>query len=58
MDPDKFCQSILLAKKAAGEQGNWISVYGFNEWFESGAIEPTNEFGLQFLESLKEAVGN
>lgn len=55
-DPKGFYQAILLAKELAGGHGNWISIYGFNEWFESGAIEPTNEFGLQFLETLKGAV--
>ncbi|MFQ5862349.1 MAG: hypothetical protein ACE5IC_04415 [Candidatus Brocadiales bacterium] len=56
MDPDGFYQAIRLAKKLARDRGNWISIYGFNEWFECGAIEPTKEFGLRFLETLKEAV--
>ncbi len=56
MDPDRFYQSIRLAKRQAEGRGNWISIYGFNEWFESGAIEPTDEFGPRFLEALKGAV--
>ncbi|MFQ5957192.1 MAG: hypothetical protein ACE5KK_05420 [Candidatus Brocadiales bacterium] len=58
MDPDGFYQAISLAKKIAGERGKWVSIYGFNEWFESGAVEPTNEFGLRFLETLRVAVGD
>ncbi len=58
MDPDGFGRSVRLAKKLAEERASWISIYGFNEWFESGAIEPTDEFGSQFLETLQGAVRN
>ncbi len=56
MNPVGFNRAVRLARETAREQANWISIYGFNEWFESGAIEPTDEFGLRFLEVLKEAV--
>jgi hypothetical protein len=58
MDPDGFYMSTRLAKDVAADGGNWLSIYGFNEWFESGAIEPTDEYGFRFLETLQGAVGD
>jgi hypothetical protein len=57
LKPEHFKESVKVAKKVAQEGGRWVSIYGFNEWFESGAIEPTVEYGMLFLEALESALG-
>lgn len=54
MDRKGFKESLRLARERAREGSRWVSIYGFNEWFESGAVEPTKEYGLSFLEVLRE----
>lgn len=56
MEPKNFEETIGVAKEVAREGSKWISLYGFNEWFESGAIEPTKEYGMLFLETLEKAL--
>ncbi|MFN3466400.1 MAG: hypothetical protein ACK4WF_01700 [Candidatus Brocadiales bacterium] len=57
MDPGNFSESVRLAKEVADSGSRWVSIYGFNEWFESGGIEPTKEYGMLFLTALRSALG-
>lgn len=57
MAPKHFKETLRIARKVAREGSKWVSIYGFNEWFESGAIEPTREYGILFLEALESALG-
>ncbi len=56
MHPKNFKESIRISRELAEAGSKWVSIYGFNEWFESGAIEPSKEYGMLFLEALKEAL--
>jgi len=57
MEPRNFKESVRVAKEVARGGSKWISIYGFNEWFESGGIEPTKEYGMLFLKALESALG-
>lgn len=56
--PEKFKKYMSLQIKNAKEKykKDYIFIFAWNEWAESGYLEPDEKFGYGYLEALKQAL--
>lgn len=53
-NPDKFTQRIQIAKRYMSPELSTLMIVSFNDWFDNSQIEPTNQEGFTYLDTIKE----
>lgn len=55
--PEAFGELLAAAKTLIAERGlrKFVSIEAFNEWLEGSYIEPSTQWGLTYLEVIREA---
>lgn len=58
--PKNFRTLLRAAKQAQAKHDSrrMLVLYAWNEWFEGGYLEPSTEFGYDWLKSIKEEFSN
>jgi hypothetical protein len=53
-NPGKFIQRIQIAKRYMSPELSTLMIVSFNDWFDNSQIEPTNQEGFTYLDTMKE----
>lgn len=54
--PDAYAQQLAAAKAFIEERGlrRFVSIEAFNEWLEGSYVEPSTQWGLAYLEAIRQ----
>ena len=55
--PEDYGQLLAAAKAFIAARGlrKFVSIEAFNEWLEGSYVEPSTQWGLTYLEAIREA---
>jgi hypothetical protein len=55
--PEAYGELLTAAKTFIEKRGlrKFVSIEAFNEWLEGSYIEPSTQWGLTYLEAIREA---
>ena len=55
--PEAYGELLAAAKAFIEQRGlrKFVSIEAFNEWLEGSYVEPSTQWGLSYLEAIREA---
>jgi hypothetical protein len=55
--PETYGQLLAAARSCIEKRGlrKFVSIEAFNEWLEGSYVEPSTQWGLTYLEAIREA---